>query len=206
MLADLHARAREEHPVLIVVDTLQRLIRAKDFSDYAEVTLKFEPLLKLARETSAALLLLTHASTHQKRKGLDAVLGSTALSGSVDQVFMVSRSEKRRTLSSIQRIGTDLEPVVLTLDERTGQLELGGRERDAVGRRSPSVSLKRSGAWASRALMKSGSGSMSRAAVPTWRVNSAAWWGWAESSGPEMANAVTHTSTPAVGAGPAPPP
>lgn len=134
MLTSLQARAIQEHPVLIVVDTLQRVLKARDFSDYAEVTLRFEPLLKLARDTGTALVLLTHASTHQKRHGLDAVLGSTALSGSVDQVFVLARTDDRRVLSSIQRIGPDLEPIVLTLEERTGHIRQAGLERDARGR------------------------------------------------------------------------
>ena len=131
VLAQVHELARTERPSLIIVDTLQRLIRVKDISDYAAVTTAFDPLLKLARDTGAALLLLTHASTHAQRDGLDAVLGSTALSGSVDNVLILRRSERYRTLSSIQRIGPDLEPVVLELDQATGRVVVAGRKRDA---------------------------------------------------------------------------
>ena len=131
MTGTLHELAATERPALIVVDTLQRLIRAKDLNDYAEVTRCFDPLLRLARETGATLLLLTHSSTHRKRLGLDAVLGSTALSGSVDNVFVLTRDERYRTLSTCQRIGPDLEPTILTLDGRTGRLQAAGRRRDA---------------------------------------------------------------------------
>jgi hypothetical protein len=130
ILPALHTLALQERPALVIVDTLQRLIRAKDFSDYAEMTERFEPLLRLARETGATLLLLSHASTHQQRAGLDAVLGSTALTGSVDNVLILTRTDKYRALSSVQRIGKDLEPVVIGLDEETGRVELAGRKRD----------------------------------------------------------------------------
>jgi hypothetical protein len=134
ILPALHALALTERPALIIVDTAQRLIRAKDLSDYAEVTSRFEPLLWLARETGATLVLLTHASTHADRTGLDAVLGSTALTGSADNVFVLQRTDKYRTLSSVQRIGPDLEPVVLVLNAQTGRVEAAGRKREADDR------------------------------------------------------------------------
>ncbi|MCX6539231.1 MAG: AAA family ATPase [Acidobacteria bacterium] len=134
ILPALHVLAATEQPGLIVVDTLQRLIRARDFSDYADVTSRFEPLLRLSRETGATLLLLTHASTHTDRSGLDAVLGSTALTGSADNVFVLQRSDKYRTLSSVQRVGHDLEPVVLVLDESTGRVTVAGTKRNVDDR------------------------------------------------------------------------
>ena len=105
-------------------------MRLKDFNDYAEVTRAFEPLLKLSRATGATLLLLHHGSAHQPREGLDAVLGSTALSGSVDNILILKRTDQQRVLSSVQRIGPDLEPTVIVLNADTGRLERAGRKRD----------------------------------------------------------------------------
>jgi archaellum biogenesis ATPase FlaH len=132
LLPALHALATTERPALIIVDTLQRLIRAKDMSDYAEVTERMTPLLRLARDTGAALVLVHHASIHAQREGvLDGVLGSTALVGSVDNTFLLRRSEKYRTLASIQRVGPDLEPLVIERDKTTGRLQPVGSKRDA---------------------------------------------------------------------------
>ena len=132
LLEELSALAMRERPACIVVDTLQRLIRSRDLSDYAEVTERFAPLLKLARDTGAALILVHHASTHAQREGvLDAVLGSTAISGSVDQVFLLRRTEKYRTLASVQRIGVDLEPIVIERDDATGLVRQVCAKRDA---------------------------------------------------------------------------
>jgi len=125
----LEDRARQEQPVLIIVDTLQRLIQAKDMSDYAEVTTKFSPLLKLCRETGAACVVVHHANKYGE--GLDSILGSTALSGSVDNIFIMGRGEHERTLQSIQRIGDDLEATVVTHDHETGHMALAGSKRDA---------------------------------------------------------------------------
>jgi hypothetical protein len=46
-------------------------------------------------------------------------------------VFLLTRTEARRTLSSIQRIGPDLEPTVITLDSFTGHLALAGTKKEA---------------------------------------------------------------------------
>lgn len=132
MLAQLQARAATERPALIIVDTLQRLLKVKDLSDYAEVTQRFDPLLKLARSTGAALVLLHHASTHAQREDvLDSVLGSTAIVGSVDNILLLKRTERYRTLASTQRVGPDLEPLVIARNETTGRLEVVGRKQDA---------------------------------------------------------------------------
>lgn len=125
----LQARAKDEKPVLIIVDTLQRLIQVKDMSDYAEVTTKFSPLLKLCRETGAACVVVHHANKYGE--GLDCILGSTALSGSVDNIFIMGRGEHERTLQSIQRIGDDLEQTVVTHDHETGHMALASTKRDA---------------------------------------------------------------------------
>ncbi|HUT58681.1 MAG TPA: AAA family ATPase [Phycisphaerae bacterium] len=132
-IALLEERAKHEKPILIIVDTLQRLIQAKDMNDYAEVTTKFSPLLKLCRETGAACVVLHHANKFGE--GLDCILGSTALSGSVDNIFIMGRGEHERTIQSIQRIGPELESTVVTLDPDTGHCALAGTKREAeVGR------------------------------------------------------------------------
>lgn len=130
LVGQLHVLATREHPGLIIVDTLQRLIRAADLNDYSETTSKLTPILTLARETGAAVLLVHHAGKSE-RAGIDAVLGSTALTGSVDNVFILSRTDKYRILSSIQRIGPDLPETVVSLDPKTGCLTRGATRLDA---------------------------------------------------------------------------
>jgi hypothetical protein len=129
LLPQLQARAEQEHPALIIVDTLSRLIHARDFNDYAEITERFDPLLKLARTTGATLFVLHHGSAHAQREGLDAVLGSTAVSASVDNILILKRVDHQRVLSSVQRIGPDLEPTIITLDPNTGHLERRGSKQ-----------------------------------------------------------------------------
>ncbi len=124
----LETLAATEHPRLIVVDTLARALRVKDFNDYAMVTSAFEPLLGLSRRTGASLLLLHHASAHQHRDGLDAVLGSTALAGSVDNILLLKRDQDQRVLSSVQRIGPDLAATVLHVERRRPPRQAGSKK------------------------------------------------------------------------------
>ena len=130
LLRQLTELAARERPGLIVVDTVQRLIGAKNLNDYAEVTSKLDPVLTLARETGAAVLLVHHAGKAD-RSGIDAVLGSTALAGSVDNVFLMRRTDRYRLLRSEQRIGPDIEDTVIAFDDETGNITRGSSKHDA---------------------------------------------------------------------------
>lgn len=131
LLALLHAAAQEQQPALIIVDTLQRLIRCRDINDYAEVTNKMEPLLAVARQTGAALVLLHHAGKSARADVIDSSLGSTSLTGSVDNYMALSRVEQERTIATRQRIGEDVEETILALDKTTQRVSLGDLRKDA---------------------------------------------------------------------------
>jgi hypothetical protein len=128
LLAQLHVLANTERPALIIIDTLARALRLRDVNDYALVSAAFEPWHRLARTTGATLLFVHHASVHTAREGLDAILGSTAFAGSVDNVLILRRVDGQRVLSTVQRVGRDLEPTILTLGD-DGRLACGGTKR-----------------------------------------------------------------------------
>ena len=73
------------------------------------MTSALDPILRIARESGAHVLLVHHAKKGGLGWGGDAILGSTAILGSVDTALILKRGEKYRTLESIQRYGTDLE-------------------------------------------------------------------------------------------------
>ncbi len=114
-LSLLRETAERERPVLIIVDPLARMVRVKDLNDYAQVSLAFEPLMALARETGAHVLAVHHLGKGD-REGGDSILGSTAIFAAVDTALILKRSDKYRTLSSHQRYGKDLEEMTLTMD------------------------------------------------------------------------------------------
>jgi len=132
LLAQLHVRARDERPSLILIDTLIHLLRA-DINDYSQVAVALEPWLEIARSSGATLVLVHHASVHDSREGLHAILGSTALAGSVDNVLILRRVEGRRVLSSVLRTGPVLEPTIIAVHEETGRLYCAGTKRVVDG-------------------------------------------------------------------------
>jgi hypothetical protein len=116
-----------ERPALVVVDGLFRLIRAADANAYAELYAKLTPLLALARESSAHVLLTHHEGKGAgDRDGQDGVLGSTAIVGTVDVTFALrkERATGRRTIQSTTRYGEDLAERVLLMDD-AGRVTLG---------------------------------------------------------------------------------
>jgi phage/plasmid primase-like uncharacterized protein len=117
------------HPVLVIIDPLFRLARVRDASAYAEVTAAMEPLLGLARTTGAHVLVTHHAT--KRGEGTDAILGSTAIFGSVDTAAVLVRTERYRSIVTTQRYGEDLSETVLAWDPDTHTASLGGTREEA---------------------------------------------------------------------------
>jgi hypothetical protein len=109
---------------------MQRFLRAESTDDYAEMTLLFDAVIGIAQSTGATILLLHHASK-MAREALDSVLGSTAITGSADTIMVLTRTERYRTFSTRQRVGTDIDEQVIELDETTGRVRLAGSREDA---------------------------------------------------------------------------
>ena len=104
-------------PVLVVIDTVGRVLHLRDSSEYAEVTEALDGLLRLARESGAAFLLVHHSpKASDGRDPIDAPLGSTAFAGTADVVLHLKRGRDGvRTLASVQRVGQDMEESVVTI-------------------------------------------------------------------------------------------
>lgn len=124
-------------PILVIIDTVQRFLRLPDLNDYAIVSNALEPVTALARETGAHILMTHHGNKVGGNHG-DAVLGSTALFGSVDTLVELRRQGARRTIWTDQRYGENLEESVLEFDRSTHRLSLAGTcraaEADAAAR------------------------------------------------------------------------
>jgi len=108
----------EFQPVIVFIDPLSRVIRSADFNDY-RIAYALEPFIDLARETNVHLSALHHDGKGE-RDGGDAILGSTALFGSVDCHISMKKRKDARTVSSTQRYGEDLPETVIELDKATG--------------------------------------------------------------------------------------
>jgi len=130
----LTARAIAERPRMIILDHLGLVLGIKDFNDYAQTTTAMQPMIALARQSGAAVVLTYHASAHSQREGLDAVMGSTGITASADNIFVMKRDGAQRVIASTQRIGPALEPTVFDLDPATGTYIRQGTKHDLKDR------------------------------------------------------------------------
>jgi hypothetical protein len=131
--------AERQHPVLIIVDPLFYLTHIRDGNDYAEVSRALAPFLALARETGAHILCVHHAGKID-REGGDSIIGSTALFAAVDTAILLKRTERYRTIRSIQRYGVDLPETVMSFDPQTRTLSLGAtREQEEEDRLADTI-------------------------------------------------------------------
>jgi len=94
------------------------------------MTQALEPLLSLSRDTGAHVLAVHHLGKAE-REGGDSILGSTAIFAAVDTALFLKRSEKYRTLYSIQRYGTDIEEITLAFSSDTRTLMVGLSRKEA---------------------------------------------------------------------------
>jgi hypothetical protein len=94
-----------------------------------------EPLLTLARESGAHVLLSHHSGKMERADATDSILGSTAIFGGVDTAIILKKADRYRTVQSCQRYGTDWPEVVLNFDPGERSLSLGAERSEAeVGR------------------------------------------------------------------------
>ena len=115
----------EQNIKLILVDTLAAFWSVRDENDAAEVTKAMKPLLRLARETGACVLLIHHARKSEGSYG-DEIRGSGALFASVDVALILKRHEvqTQRILRASSRYPETPDELVLELRE-TGYSALG---------------------------------------------------------------------------------
>lgn len=110
-------------PSLVVVDPLFKLVRVGDVNAYAETSIVFEGLTRIARGSGAALLLIHHAN--KGSEGGDSVLGSTSVMGLADTVMLVKQYHDVRTIKTTHRYGEDLPETVIEMDRESGRLHIG---------------------------------------------------------------------------------
>jgi hypothetical protein len=119
---------RQKSVKLVVIDTLQKLLRFKDISDYSEVTNRMEPLLDAARQGNCHIMMLHHAGKYAA-DDLDAVIGSTALRGLCYSYIFLKRlnpKSNRRIISSDQRGGRNFPETAIGFNRLTKRLEAQG--------------------------------------------------------------------------------
>ncbi len=133
-IAWLRDAIRQHAPVLVIIDTMQRLLRVKDGNDYASASNVTDAAIELARSANATLLFVHHSGKTRREDIVDEVMGSTGWAAAVDTVLVMRKTEHCRTIASDQRFGEPMPETVLHMDQAThGVLAMGTKaEADTV--------------------------------------------------------------------------
>ena len=117
--------ATEHGVTLILIDTLSAFWKIRDENDAAEMTKVVKPLLQLARESGACVLLIHHARKSEGSYG-DEIRGSGALFAAVDVALIMKRHavQTQRILQAQSRYVETPSELVLELRD-SGYVALG---------------------------------------------------------------------------------
>lgn len=118
-LEDIGAFVREKGVGLIVIDTLRRFWRVQDENDAALVGDAMAPILDLARDTGAAVLIVHHLRKSPGEEGTD-IAGSGDIFAHVDVALLLRRRRdgkaSERLLEAFSRYDATPSKVLIRLD------------------------------------------------------------------------------------------
>jgi hypothetical protein len=116
---------RQHSIVLVIFDTLNAFWSVSEENDAGAVTQAIKPLLQLARDSGAAVLLIHHARKSEGEHG-DEIRGSGALFSLLDVALILKRHdvETQRRLVTISRYAESPPELLLELREH-GYVSLG---------------------------------------------------------------------------------
>jgi AAA domain len=126
VLEQVLAKMQETQARLVIFETIFRVLKIKDVNDYAQSTARLDPVLALARQTSAHVLFTHHLGKRDTTDALDALLGSTAIGGTPDTRIILKKKGDMRTVEVIQRYGNPLPETVLEYNPETKFISIGG--------------------------------------------------------------------------------
>ena len=125
---------------LVIFDTLNTFWSVRDENNATDVTRAIKPLLNLARESGAAILLLHHARKSEGEHG-DEIRGSGALFSLLDVALILKRHEveTQRRLTAISRYPETPPELIIELREH-GHEALG--DPAAVGKAAKTTKVQ----------------------------------------------------------------
>lgn len=124
-LNDFFEILKQRKPVLAVVDTLFDFIKVESENNYSEVKREMKRLRNIARATGTHIVCVHHNSKSGFAQGNNQILGSQAITGGVDAIFLLTNVGETRIVSTSGRgikKWTDRE---LIWDEKTETYKLG---------------------------------------------------------------------------------
>lgn len=103
---ELRNAIKEHRPALVVIDTMARFLPKADSNHYSQMTEALNPLLEIVSKFPCHILLVHHAKKNAPPT-MDAILGSTAIFGSVDTAMLLAEKDDGLALIVRQRHQAD---------------------------------------------------------------------------------------------------
>ena len=124
-LIDVAQLIEKVKPKLVILDPLFRFANISDGNSYAEVTAQTQPLIDLAAQHNAAIVVVHHSRKGGGSFG-EEVLGSQGLFGALDTLISVTKDDdgRHKVRCEEMRAGEPLHETYIDLDEY-GYPELG---------------------------------------------------------------------------------
>lgn len=105
-IEDLMILLCEEKPVMAVIDTLFDLVQVESENSYNEVKTQLARLSHVARMSGTTIITIHHTKHPQQgdsKRGMRAILGSTAILGKMDSALVMESEQKRRYITTAGR-------------------------------------------------------------------------------------------------------
>jgi len=136
---------------LVIIDTLGRFAGIEDMNDYAMTTNALARLEVIADKREVTIIVVHHARKGENKEGqrndpVEAALGSTGLTGTVDSTITLTRhrsSDKVNHDGALYATGRDAPDVLkkLTLDIGNGGWSVRQDKKDSQPKPTESIAL-----------------------------------------------------------------
>jgi len=111
---------------LLVLDMVVDVLPMRDANDYSEMNHAFAPLRRLAENRKIHICVTHHSKKSQVASAVHAMLGSSAISGGVDQVIRLTDDARfQRYIDTSQRRGPSIPRTLLTWDPELQAMSVG---------------------------------------------------------------------------------
>lgn len=111
---------------LLVLDMVVDVLPMRDANEYGEMNQAFAPLRRLAENRKIHICVTHHSKKSQVESAVHAMLGSSAISGGVDQVIRLTEDARfQRYIDTSQRRGPSLPRTLLTWNPELQAMYLG---------------------------------------------------------------------------------
>lgn len=139
LFSKLH-QVKKPIPALTVLDTLVKCTHVNEINSYSDAVKCISPLQDIAYRWNTHILFTHHTGKAVDRERMDAVSGSTGITGCTDANIMIGRDRDddgaERFIRSQLRVGKGWkEDMYFVYDDKTGRVQLDGSKKERKSRK-----------------------------------------------------------------------